>query len=128
MKLLVDTQLLLWSASAPKKLSRKARLLLSDEANELYFSAASLWEVAIKNSLGRADFKVSPSLLRRGLLDNGWEELPISGGHAIGVEHLPPLHGDPFDRILLVQAEAEGMALVTTDKALAQYPFSVHQV
>jgi PIN domain nuclease of toxin-antitoxin system len=128
MKLLVDTQLLLWSASAPKKLSRKAKQLLSDEANALYFSAASLWEVAIKNSLGRADFKVSPSLLRRGLLDNGWEELPITGSHAIGVEHLPPLHGDPFDRILLVQAEAEGMALVTSDKALAQYPFSVHQV
>lgn len=124
MKFLVDTQLVLWAASSPRKISKKARALLKHPDNALFFSAASLWEIAIKNSLGREDFKANPGLLRRGLLDNGWQELPITGRHAIAVEHLPAIHKDPFDRILLAQAKVEGFVLLTTDSTVSQYPDS----
>src|SRR5271170_619627 len=98
MKLLLDTQLLLWSAGEPEKLSAKARALLNDKQNELIFSAASLWEVAIKRGLGREDFRTEPRLLRRGLLENGYAELCITSEHAVAIDLLPPLHKDPFDR------------------------------
>jgi PIN domain nuclease of toxin-antitoxin system len=77
MKLLLDTHLLLWAAGHPKKLSKSARALIESPDNELFFSAASLWEIVIKRALGRDDFKVDPRLLRRGLLHNGDSELPI---------------------------------------------------
>jgi PIN domain nuclease of toxin-antitoxin system len=88
MKLLLDTHILLWAASDPARLSAQAIALLEDPSNELLFSAASLWEVSIKNSLGRDDFKVDARLLRRGLLDNGYLELPITSAHAVFVESL----------------------------------------
>ena len=75
------------------------RTLLEDRATEPVFSAVSLWEVAIKNGLGRPDFRVDPRLLRRGLLEHGHTELAITGAHAVAVDLLPPLHGDPFDRV-----------------------------
>ena len=112
MKLLLDTQLLLWAAGQ----------------NELVFSAASLWEVAIKSSLGREDFRVEPRLLRRGLLGNGYVELPVTSQHAVSIDGLPPLHKDPFDRLLLSQALSEGITLLTTDSALAGYPGPVRKV
>lgn len=128
MKLLVDTHLLLWAAGLPDRLSQAARTLLEDPTNELLFSAASLWEIAIKRSLGRDDFQVEPRLLRRGLLDNGWIELPITSTHAVAIEHLPPLHKDPFDRLLLAQASEEGIVLLTSDAQLAQYPGPIRKV
>jgi PIN domain nuclease of toxin-antitoxin system len=128
MNLLLDTQLLLWSASAPGKVPKKLRALLNDENNTPLFSAASLWEISIKNSLGRKDFQVNTALLKRGLVDNGWEELAITSSHALATEHLPPLHKDPFDRMLLAQAEVEGFMLYTTDKLLAKYPGPVKLV
>lgn len=128
MKLLLDTQLLLWAAGQPERLSKTARKLLDDPRNELIFSAASLWEVAIKNSLGREDFRVEPRLLRRGLLDNGYTELPITSQHAVSTDGLPPLHKDPFDRLLLSQALSEGITLLTADTTLAQYPGPVRKV
>lgn len=121
MKLLLDTQLLLWAASEPKRLSAGARKLLADPKNELLFSAASLWEVAIKATLGRTDFQVEPRLLRRGLLDNGYVELPITSQHAVSIDALPALHKDPFDRLLLAQALTEGITLLTADAQLALY-------
>lgn len=121
MKLLLDTQLLLWVASQPERLSTRARRQINDPENELIFSAASLWEITIKNSLGRDDFRVEPRVLRRALLDNGYIELPITGDHALNVDSLPPLHKDPFDRILLAQALVEGITLLTTDMQLARY-------
>jgi PIN domain nuclease of toxin-antitoxin system len=127
-KLLLDTQLLLWAAGQPERLSKMARKLLDDPRNELVFSAASLWEVAIKSSLGREDFRVEPRLLRRGLLDNGYIELPITSQHAVSIDGLPPLHKDPFDRMLLSQALSEGITLLTTDSTLAQYPGPVRKV
>ena len=83
---------------------------------------ASLWEVAIKNGLGRADFSVDPSLLRRGLLENGYTELPVTGAHAVAVHGLPPIHKDPFDRLLVAQALIEGVTLVTMDEVVRRYP------
>jgi len=128
MKLLIDTQLLLWAAGEPKRLSAAARKLLLDPRNELLFSAASLWEIAIKNTLGRDDFRVEPRLLRRGLLDNGYTELPVTSQHAVSIDLLPPLHKDPFDRLLLAQALTEGLTLVTGDAQLARYPGPLRKV
>lgn len=122
MKLLLDTHLLLWAAGAPKRLPATARALIEASTNELFFSAASLWEIAIKSGLGRPDFKVDSSLLLRGLRDNGYGELPIAAAHAVGVEALPPIHKDPFDRLLIAQAVLEGMLLLTADAVVAQYP------
>ena len=128
MKLLLDTQLLLWAAGQPERLSAAARKLLNDPRNELLFSAASLWEVAIKSSLGREDFRVEPRLLRRGLLDNGYVELPVTSQHAVNIDGLPPLHKDPFDRLLVAQALSEGITLLTADGQLAEYPGPVRKV
>ncbi|HVR11673.1 MAG TPA: type II toxin-antitoxin system VapC family toxin [Thermoanaerobaculia bacterium] len=128
MKLLLDTQLLLWAAGQPQRLSTTARQLLDDQHNELIFSAASLWEIAIKSTLGREDFRVEPRLLRRGLLDNGYVELPITSQHAVGIDSLPPLHKDPFDRLLLAQALGEGITLLTSDAQLAEYSGPVRKV
>lgn len=122
MKLLLDTHLLLWAANEPEKLSAKAVSMMRNPENELIFSAASLWEIAIKNSLGRADFKVDARLLRRGLLDNDYTELTITSAHALLVESLPLIHKDPIDRILVAQATAEGFKLLTADSAVAKYP------
>jgi PIN domain nuclease of toxin-antitoxin system len=128
MKLLLDTHVLLWAAGQPERLSSSARDLLDAPEHELLFSAASLWEVAIKRGLGREDFRVDPGLLRRGLLDNGYQELPITSAHAVMVDRLPPLHKDPFDRLLLAQADVEGISLVTADEAVARYPGPVIRV
>lgn len=128
MKLLLDTHLLLWAAGEPNRLSKNARALINSPENELLFSAASLWEVAIKSGLGRHDFKVDVRLLRRGLLDNGYGELPIASEHVVGTESLPPIHRDPFDRILVAQATVEGITLLTSDALLAQYPGPIRAI
>jgi PIN domain nuclease of toxin-antitoxin system len=122
MKLLLDTHLLLWTANESSRLSHAARKLINDLDNELLFSAASLWEIAIKNSLGRDDFRVDARVLRRGLLDNGYLNLPITGEHAVAIDSLPPIHRDPFDRILIAQATVEGITLLTVDPLVAKYP------
>lgn len=122
MKLLLDTHLLLWAANAPERLSAKGKAFFEDPDHELLFSAASIWELAIKNGLGRDDFKVDARLLRRGLLDNGYSELAITGAHAVFLESLPPIHKDPFDRILVAQATVEGITLLTADSIVAKYP------
>ncbi len=128
MKLLLDTQLLLWAASHPERLSPSARRRLNDPENELIFSAASIWEITIKNALGRDDFRVEPRVLRRSLLDNGYTELPVTGEHAVNVDTLPAFHKDPFDRLLIAQALAEGITLLTADKNLARYRGPVRKV
>ena len=128
MKLLLDTQLLLWAAGQPERLSAAARRLLNNPRNELLFSAASLWEIAIKHTLGRDDFRAEPRVLRRGLLDNGYTELPVTSEHAVNTDALPPLHKDPFDRLLLAQAFTEGITLLTADAQVARYPGPVRRV
>lgn len=121
MKLLLDTHILLWSAGQPEKLSERARTLLLDPSNILYFSAASMWEIVIKRGLGRDDFKVDPLRLLKQLVINGYEEVAVSSDHALAVEILPPLHKDPFDRILIAQARTEGMVLLTADSHISLY-------
>ena len=128
MKLLLDTHLLLWAAGDPERLSTDATRLISDQNNELFFSAASIWEVAIKSTLDRDDFQVNSRLLRRGLLDNGYSELPIMSEHAVAIDALPPIHKDPFDRILIAQANVEGINLLTSDSMVIQYPGPVKGV
>ena len=128
MKLLLDTQLLLWAAGQPDRLSPSTRRRLDDPENELIFSAASIWEITIKSSLGRENFRVEPRVLRRALLDNGYTELAITGEHAVNVDTLPPLHKDPFDRLLIAQALVEGITLLTADKDLARYRGPVRKV
>ena len=128
MKLLLDTHLLLWAAGEPKRLSKTARTLIGNPENELLFSAASSWEVAIKRRLGRKDFKVDARLLRRGLLDNGYSELPIISDHVVATESLPLLHRDPFDRILVAQATVEGVTLLTIDSLVSQYAGPIRTV
>ena len=120
--------MLLWAAGSPDRISQAGRALLNDPAHELVFSAVSLWEVSIKLGLGRDDFRVDPRLLRRGLLDHGYVELPVTGEHAVAVTGLPPLHKDPFDRMLVAQSIAEGMLLLTSDPVVAQYPGPVRLV
>ena len=112
----------------PSRLSGDARKLLSDENNELLFSAVSMWEISIKCGLGRPDFKVEPRLLRRGLLDNGYLELSMNSEHAVTIDVLPPFHKDPFDRLLVAQALVEGITLLTADPMVAQYPGTIRKV
>lgn len=122
MKLLLDTHLLIWAAGFPHRMPEKARELLDDVDNDLFFSAASIWEIAIKSSLGRDDFVIDARLLRRGLLDNGYSELPIISEHAVAIDALPAIHKDPFDRILVAQSMIEGITLLTADETVALYP------
>ena len=126
MKLLLDTHLLLWAAAgdAPRAL----KTLLLDVESTPVFSAASIWEVAIKTGLGRPDFSVDAGLLRRGLLDNGYLELAVESAHTAAVARLPPLHKDPFDRMLIAQASVEGIVLLTADAVVAGYPGPIQKI
>jgi len=121
MRLLLDTHILLWAARLDARLSYRARSLIENPENVLFFSAASLWEIVIKNSLRRADFDVNAAVLRRGLLENGYQELAVTGDHVLALASLPLLHKDPFDRILIAQAMREGMYLLTVDVQIARY-------
>jgi PIN domain nuclease of toxin-antitoxin system len=124
-KLLLDTHIILWAAGAPEKLPESTRTLLMASDNSLFFSAASIWEIVIKLGLGREDFKVDPYSLRKKLVLHGYTELSITAEHALRIDSLPPLHKDPFDRLLLAQARTEGMMLLTGDASIAQYQESV---
>ena len=128
MKLLLDTHVLIWAMGEPDRLGPALRDVLEDPQHTLCFSVASLWELVIKAALGREGFQVQPSVLRRTLLDGGFVELPIEAAHVLAVAQLPPLHRDPFDRLLLAQAEREGLLLITADALVARYPGPVrHQ-
>lgn len=128
MTVLLDTHLLLWAAGDPGRLSSKAQNLLGDPTTELMFSTASIWEVVIKKALGRSDFRVDPQQLRDGLIQNGYSELEIRSEHALAVGSLPLIHKDPFDRILIAQAQVENVTLLTTDDMVARYSGPVQVV
>jgi PIN domain nuclease of toxin-antitoxin system len=118
----------LWAAGSVARLPVAARELIDDLNNELLFSAASLWEIAIKRALHRGDFQLDVRLLRRGLLNNGYRELGVTGEHAVAIEGLPPIHKDSFDRLLIAQSIIEGITLLTSDWLVAQYPAPVQKV
>jgi PIN domain nuclease of toxin-antitoxin system len=127
-RFLLDTHLLLWASGPTELLPDAAVLLLADPSSELHFSVASLWEVTIKHGLRRSDFRADPRILRRGLLENGYRELTITSDHAFAAGLLPPIHKDPFDRILIAQATVEAITLLTSDALVARYPGPVRAV
>ena len=128
MRLLPDTHFLIWTSVRPNLLPNAARILIDNPDNELFFSAASIWEIAIKRGLGRPHFQVDAGILRRGLLENGYAELTVTSDHAIAVGLLPPIHKDPFDRILFAQATVEAITLLTSDRLVASYPGPIRAV
>jgi len=119
MRLLLDTHILLWAAA--NTLPKEALPYFLDEKNILLFSSASIWEVVIKNGLHRPDFNIDPLLLYEGLMDNGYQELSVTSRHTLQVGTLPSIHRDPFDRILIAQAQMEGVPLLTADSTVARY-------
>ena len=124
MRVLVDTHLLLWAMASPRRLPKEARALILDATNEVFFSAASVWEVAIKSALSRRNFKANPTMLVRALVQSGFSELSVTAAHAARVTGLPTLHRDPFDRLLVAQSLVEPMTLLTNDAVLVGYgPF-----
>jgi PIN domain nuclease of toxin-antitoxin system len=122
MKFLLDTHLLLWTVSDDPQLSAEARGIIDGAPNELYFSVVNIWETAIKHGLGKQSFLFEPRLVRTSLLRQGFRELEITSEHAIVAGSLPPLHRDPFDRLLIAQAAVENAVLLTSDTAVARYP------
>jgi PIN domain nuclease of toxin-antitoxin system len=116
-RLLLDTHLLLWAVSAPQKLSLATRKRI--DACEVFISAASIWEVSIKAALGKLD--ADPAALLAEIEPAGFRLLPVTGEHAAAVARLPPIHNDPFDRMLVAQAKTEPLLLLTNDAALAGY-------
>jgi PIN domain nuclease of toxin-antitoxin system len=118
---LLDTHILIWAAISPHKISSELASLLSDQSNNLYFSSASIWEISIKESLGKKDFKVSSKKLHGGLIENGYKEIKVSALHAMEVINLPLIHRDPFDRVLVATAIWENMPLLTNDSTLSPY-------
>ena len=121
MQLLLHTHLLVWAMGEPERLDPAVVRLLEDPMNKPVFSVASLWELVIKRGLDRPDFQLEPPVLRQALLEAGWRELPVEAHHVLAVGQLPGLHRDPFDRLLLAQAQADGLLLITADQQLAQY-------
>lgn len=127
-RFLVDTQLLLWNVYGSRKLPARVARLFRDGRHQFFYSAASLWEIAIKASRGRDDFAADTAAIRETLDDNGFQELAVTAQHAVTVSGLPPIHGDPFDRMLVAQAISEPMALITTDERLVAYPGTIEVV
>ncbi|MEP7184185.1 MAG: type II toxin-antitoxin system VapC family toxin [Betaproteobacteria bacterium] len=121
MRLLLDTHILLWALGQPKRLPAAALPLLEDPANDVLFSAASIWEIAIKSQIGRADFAASAERIAHAASESGFVELPIRAEHCARTATLPFHHRDPFDRLLIAQAQAEPARLLTVDAQLAPY-------
>lgn len=127
-RFLVDTQLLLWNVYGSRQLPARVARLFRDGRHQFFYSAASLWEISIKAARGREDFTVDPAGIRDALEENGFQELPVAGEHAVAISRLPPIHADPFDRMLVAQSLVEPMALLTSDARLAAYPGTIEVV
>ena len=128
MNILLDTHLLLWIASEPERVPEGVLDMLMDDGVTAFFSAANIWEIAIKSGLGRSDFELDASLFRRNLLDHGYLGIDVTGAHAAHVQTLPAILRDPFDRILIAQSQLENMPLYTRDAQVAQYPGPIIRV
>ena len=122
MRLLLDTHVFLWWIAGDERVSTPAARAIGDGAAEVFVSAASLWEIAIMARLGRLEIDGDPARFLPGQLrENAFQGLPVSAGHALRVWSLPELHRDPFDRMLVAQAQAEGLAIVTADREIPRY-------
>ena len=128
MKYLIDTHILLWSTTDSQKLSVRAKAILSNPDNVCYFSAASIWEIAIKRARHPDMMPIPANEARKLFLDAGYRELLVSSVHSAEVEGLPPIHSDPFDRMLVAQAQVEGMRIATHDHVLPDYGDFVDKV
>jgi PIN domain nuclease of toxin-antitoxin system len=128
MRFLLDTHFLYWTAIDDARLKPATRELLLDPQNQFCFSAVSLWEIVLKRARRGPQFGYDPRPLRRQLIANGYEEMAIDGSHVIAVESLPPIHKDPFDRLLIAQATVEGIVLLTADATIARYPGPIRKV
>jgi PIN domain nuclease of toxin-antitoxin system len=122
MRILLDTHFILWTLLEPSRLTPQARAFIDDPNNEPVFSTASLWEIAIKKALGNPKFQADPRILRSTMLAAGYSELPVFGDHAVAIAGLPPIHKDPFDRLLIAQCSVEGILLLTADRVIDRYP------
>jgi PIN domain nuclease of toxin-antitoxin system len=127
-RLLLDTQIALWTLTDSPRLSSAARELIGAADNEVFFSAATVWEIAIKHARARKDMPVSGVEAARLFAEAGFEELPITSAHAAATEALPAHHADPFDRILVAQSLVEPLRLLTHDRLLTRYGASVEFV
>lgn len=125
MNLLLDTHVALWAITDSPRLPASARGLIASPRNTVWVSAASLWEIAIKHSLGRGDMPVSGEEALGYFRASGYRILPVEAEHAVAVAALPPHHQDPFDRLLVAQALAEPMRLMSHDAHIARYSDTV---
>ena len=121
MYILLDTNVLLWTAGASARLDQATTDLIENPSNNVMFSAASIWEIAIKTGLGRPDFQIAPEFIIQAAQQSGFVELPITAQTAAKAVDLPPHHKDPFDRLLIVQAMSEPAIFLTTDRILTRY-------
>lgn len=126
MRVLTDTHVLLWALVRPARLDAACREVLESPEHQVFYSAVNIWEIAIKRALDRPDFDVEPHAVHRAALETGFRELPISAVHAAAVRHLPPHHRDPFDRLLIAQAQIEPLLVMTDDPLISLYP--VHRI
>jgi PIN domain nuclease of toxin-antitoxin system len=127
-KYLLDTHYAFWVAVKDRRVSTRLQKLLADDANDFFFSVINIWEIAVKRSHGRTGYAIDPRDLRQSMLANAFQELQVTGDHAIAVESLPLLHKDPFDRLLIAQAAVEGIILLTADKMVAKYPGPIQMI
>ena len=125
MKLLLDTHAFMWWDSDPNQLSTPVLAALRDPANEVWLSVTSVWEMVIKAQLGKLTLRLPLAGIVTQQQANGLQILPVTLGHALAVEGLPDIHKDPFDRMLIAQANVEGAELVSADRVVRQYPVRV---
>lgn len=125
---LVDTHVLIWLAVDSPRLGNVARAILADPDNQIFFSAISIFEIAVKERLSKPGFDVEASAIRRMMIENDFAELVVTGAHAAHVATLPLVHRDPFDRLLVAQAMIEGFTLMTADEHIGQYPGPIMKI
>ena len=125
MKLLIDSHIALWAITENPKLPHKVKSLLLTPSFEVFVSAATIWEVAIKHSVNRGNMPCSGSEARRFFIDAGYSLLAITDEHVVAIENLAPIHADPFDRIIVAQALSESLRLITHDENVAKYSESI---
>lgn len=126
MKYLLDTGVWLWSLWEPERISRRGRAILADLSQDVFLSAVTSWEVAIKSAAGKLHLPEAPgTYVPRRMADQGLRPLPVSHQHALAVFGLPDHHHDPFDRLLIAQANLEDMILITADRMVQKYPVEI---
>lgn len=121
MNYLLDTHILLWTLIDPDRVPARIRRIVEDTGNRVWFSAASIWEIAIKHSLAKPEFAMEAATIWKAARETGLDELAVTAEHAIGVDALPWLHRDPFDRLLVAQAHTEDMKLLSVDPKVNAY-------